>query len=414
MGFNLGLAAAAYQGVKAEERRLRNDAFTQAQNDYAVANMDEQRSRRQYRDNAAALEDAKVQQAAGLLDKQGQVQDATLDGQIQNIPKQAAVQGATLDGQLVNAPLQAQATTGALKSQIADQGFAEDTRAKRQEIARIGLETGVLNAQTANEDAQDVRNWSPVKRQQNADKINFEIANRPEVQSQYQDKVLAGVFGADQTGKVDEHAIVDRLNAVADSKLFPELHGKRIQHAAVEGDQFVLRDATGNQVASFPVARMKAAYDRNNPGSIMTMADGVNAYKKNPDGSLSKLTDNKKTVATGAGLGSAARSSKEERLAAQIKAEFEADPANKGKKMSTEEALSRIRADPVKWAMQLDKADERLKYEKDPAKRLAIQNENRRAVGAAPIGGAAPAAATPGLSGVSPQSQAKINEVLGL
>jgi hypothetical protein len=63
--------------------------------------------------------------------------------------------------------------------------------------------------------------------------------------------------------------------------------------------------------------------------------------------------------------------------------------------------------------MQLDKADERLKYEKDPAKRLAIQNENRRAVGAAPIGGAVAAPAS-GLDAVSPQSQAKINDVLGL
>jgi hypothetical protein len=417
MGFNLGLAAAAYQGAKAEERRMRDDAFTQAQHDYAVANMDEQKSRRTYRDNAAALSDAKVQQESGLLGKQGQVANATLDGQIQNIPKQADVAGLQLDGQLTNVPLQTQATTGTLNSQIADQGLAESLRPKKAEAATLTADTAVKTAQTANDDATDVRTWSPIKRQQNADKIDFEIANRPEVQSQYQDKVLAGIYAADQTGKVDEHAIVDRLNAVADSKLFPELHGKQVQHVAVVGDQMVLRDATGNDITSFPVARMKAAHDRLNPGSVLTMGDGVNAYKKNPDGSLTKLTDNKKTVATGAGLGGAARSSKEERLAAQIQAEYAADPKNGGKKLSTADALAQIRSDPVKWAMQLDKADERLKYEKDPAKRAAIQNENRRSVGAPPIGGANTVAnpvAPSGLDSVSPQSQAKINAVLGL
>lgn len=380
MGFNLGMAAAAYQGAMAEQRRLRDDEFTKAQHAYAVANMDEVQGRRGYRDNAAALADAEVSSARTLL------------------PKRSAV------------------AAGALDAQAADQELVGELRPTLTDTAKIKADTGLVQAKTAQSEADNVHAWDDARRESNGQRIDAMILEDESKAHDMRQNVYASLYQSGAQEKMPEHDLVARFNSVARSKLlFPELHGKtaaaikRVKGA--DGDDLALYDADGAVLMKMPVAQLKAAHDKAsiNTKSIIKLSDGQNAYRTNPDGTITPLTSNKKTLAPRAGLAAGAgvpRSSAQERLVASMQAEAKAA----GQSLSTADALAKMKADPQKWAVQLDKADERLKFESDPAKRLEIQNENRRAVGAPQLG---PAGTTnPGLSTLSPASQAAINAAL--
>ena len=393
MGFNLGLAAAAYQGGKAEQRRLRQDEYNQAQQDYEVARMAEQQSRRAQRDNAAGLEGERVTASRGLLGKQTQATEAQLDSDLTTIP------------------LRAQANVGGLNAQISNQEHSERTREAREKTADINTATGLVNAQTAQDDANDTRLWGPVKRKENALKIEAAIAQMPIKRAEFQDGVLAGLYKLSTDGKADKGQVLANVNAIAESSLFPELNGKVAADIKLDAGNMRIVDTKGKVIAVIPVDRMKAAHAKSAEGKIMSVADGTNLYRIAPDGSgATALTNNTKTFNPngrgGAGGGGGA-------VVDRWATALQEDAKAKGKTLSRADALRQanleIKADPAKAAQKMLAPNFEYQMEQDPEKRQSMENE---ALGAVLRMSAGAKGAAPGLSTVSPKSQAIIDQFL--
>lgn len=400
MGFNLGLAAAAYQGVKAEQRRLRDDEFTKAQNDYALARLEEHASRRKYRDNEAAGADEAVTAQRGLLPQKTKVEELRLDAQEQSIP------------------LQTEATVGGLQSTIKDQKFSEGQRNVREETAAMQGQTGLVAAQNAKDDADDVRAWGPVRRLENSLKIEHAIAQQPQRREEFQDDILAGIFEAGDGKGMEEKAIIHRINGTTGSRLFPELYGKTVGDIKLSEGNAELYDDKGKLLMSVPQQRMKAAYEKKNPGKVQTVADGTNLYSVSANGkAATPLTNNKKSFNPNAGLsgagGRAAAATQLEKFAADLVAEAKA----KGKTLSMADAkrnaLAEMKADPAKLAGRILQANILFQTETDPDKQAAMRAqalETAMGLSAAAAGRAeAPAS---GLSAASPKTQALVGEFL--
>lgn len=397
MGFNLGLAAAAYQGVKAEERRLRDDAFTKAQQDYNTARMDEYASRRDQRDNAASLADEEVTAQRGLLDKR------------------TAATSAQLEGELQAAPLQARARVGALNAQLADQGFAESQRGTREQTARLTNDAGLTSAQVGYDDAQDYAKWSPERRKIHAQELEDKFANGILNRNETRDKVLGTIYGSGQAGKTAEHDIVGRLNSISETSLFPELKGKTVAHVKVNGDNMDVLDAGGGTIASYPLATMKASYEKHNPGKVITMADGANAYKQNADGTFTKLTDNKKSFNPNSG-GLVGRAGGASALQDRIAKSLMDEAATGGKPITQAEAYRRAaqtqKVNPAAWAQRALQNDLSYTMETDPTKRRQMEDEAlgtaQRMAGTA--SGSRPS--SPGLRDASPKTRSLVEDAL--
>lgn len=387
MGFNLGLAAAAYQGVKAEQRRIADDEFRKAQRDYELASQEEHASRRGYRDNAAALGDAKVKAATGLL-----------PGETANAQKRQGLEAATIDGQ------------------VRDQQYSESQRGTREQTATLKGQAGLMSAETDVEDAEDVRKWSPQKRKLNAQKINVAIAEGALEFDAVKSKVLGKTYAAATTGKVDEDGIIARLNSIADTSLFPALNGREVADIEIKGDVMEARDGRGQVITTFSLQEMKAAHDSMNQGETVTLADGTNMYRKNKDGTVTKLTDNKKSFNPNSGaVGRAGGSGAVlDRFAAALMDEAKAA----GKPLSQAEAMRQasaaLKVNPRGWAFKLLQNDFEYTSEKDPEKKRAMEDEAVGAMSRLGGGQTASAAEEPGLSAVSPATGAKIKGFIGL
>ncbi|MEJ7745343.1 MAG: hypothetical protein WKF61_01020 [Luteimonas sp.] len=375
MGFDLGMAAVAYQGAKAEQRRTRDDDFRKAQNDYAVANMDEQQGRRGYRDNAAQLADAEVASRTELL------------------------------------PQETSARKAALDAESRDRQFAEDTRGDREETTRLGLKTAKAKAKEAHA-------WSEEEHAANGQKIDEAIIGNEEKAHQLRQGVLASLYQFGAKGGGQERDIVGRLNAVTRSKLFPDLHGKTIGSAKKVGGNMELRDPAGELIQSIPFQQMKAAYEgRGTPAkNVVKLSDGQEAYSM-VDGKMVPIASNRKDFnpnsgggrgsgsgGRGRGSGGAAGGSKEERIMAAMIAEAK----GRGVELGPTEAYRMLQSNPSKAYAQALRADPRLQYESNQEKRSEIEAGHRNSLGITPP------PQKPGLSAPAAKSNTTVNKFLGL
>lgn len=384
MGFSLGLAASAYQGAKAEQRRMRDDDFVKAQHDYAMAQMDEQQGRRGYRDNAAALADAEVQSKQALMPQEAQLRRAQLE------------------------------------SAGRDQAHSESTRADREA-------TGLLDAKNKRTTAENIHAWDEQSHIDNAAKIDEAIAGNDIRRHEMRTKVFASLYQFGREGKGTERDIVARFNSLTRSQLIPELHGKTIASAKKEKGGVVLRDSGGNVIHTIADGQMEAAYAKQrleeaNKNKVIKLSDGQQAYRTDSSGNLVPVAENVKTFNPNTGRGGGGKAAGGgkggggnviDRMAAALKAEAKAN----GKEMNDAEAYrtasASLKANPGQWAMR-DLQNNYSYQGADPAEKKRMEAaslESARGLAGHPAAKGAP---SPELGAASAQSQGKVRSLLGL
>lgn len=380
MGFDLGLAASAYQGAMAERRRINEDAFIEAQRDYQRANMDEQTSRRGYRDNAAGLADDQVQASRSILPHQTENTRRGLD-----------LAGSELDRRQEQLPV-TQATAN-----DADEIARQDV-AGRLERAPLANQAALSSAKSNVLKADDVHAWDEARHTSNAGRIDEEIAGDELKAQSMRDKVYASIYASGSSGNIPEKDIVARFNSVARAKtLFPDLSGKTVSAIKRVGDNMELHDADGKVIKQVPIAQMKAAYDaQSGKGDVVKVANGENLYSVR-GGKVQALTDNKKTYAPQGG----------DAMSRHIDALMKEDSD-----LSYADALRKVKeTDPTKLANQLMAHDFRIQTAATPEERQKYINENRATVGLGPL---VPGGGKPGLDAVDDATRAKINKAISL
>ena len=164
---------------------------------------------------------------------------------------------------------------------------------------------------------------------------------------------------------------------------------------------------------SIPQQRMRAAYEKKNPGKVMSVGDGTNLYSVPASGkSAVKLTDNAKSFNPNTGLGSSGRGGKrtekqEFALALQKEAEAQGKPINDAEAMRR--AARELKNNPAGVATRILGNNILYATESDPDKRRTMEDQALGMAMRMARESAGGQADSPGLGSLPPATASKID-----